>query len=682
MIWIWLKEKEARCAEFTTPFTYTGGKANLKIAARDKYAVYVNGNYVCNGRGIHDVPAHKSVAQFDLTPFLKNGENNLLIESTYVHVEPEAFPMPSAVAFEVVAEDKILARSDKDTLCRQPKRFCTGDMINDMLGLSLRYDFTAQEEDWQTCRVVETGCLETPKRIQNVTLASPLPSTIVAQGVFAYQGGNTVAQKMQDAWMCTKRFLQMTGKERTQAADLKEPVTFKGDNGDGIFVIADLGLETTGLITFSVTVDKPCRAYLGWGEHLVDLRVRTEINGVGHDRNFAQEFFFKAGENNLDAYLERIGGRYLCLFVETDTLTVKKLSIREAQYPFKKPERDFGDRLLNKIYDVSRRTLELCAHEYYEDCPWREQGLYADGSYQMLFGYSAFEEYEFPRESLRLMAYASRKDGFVELRTPMYSGFTIPAHSAHWLWSLVANAEADFDEAFVKEMLPYAEKILSSFQKRTNETGITVFVEPEYWNWHDWIPGLGTDDFIRTEYIPEDADGVMTAIICRLAKGIADLEEKCGNAKKAEELREYSLELQEKIENFYDEEKGLYASFIRQNGKEGYHAYTQAMVILAKDLPKEKAAYICDCLKNPDGKMYDVGLGTLVWKYDAIIKCENNPAWCVEDICRIFSPMVFGGATSFWETPYGEADFLDAGSLCHAWASVACHIFTKYLPQK
>lgn len=482
--------------------------------------------------------------------------------------------------------------------------------------------------------------------------------------------------------MNTMRFLEMTGKERVHVADLKEPVRFQAKEGDGVFVIADMGMETTGSITFSLSVDSACRAYIGWGEHLVDLRLRTEINGIGYNRNFAQTFFLAAGENNFDGYLERIGGRYLCLFVESDAVTISKLTIREAQYPFPMPKRDFGDRLLNKIFDVERRTLQLCAHEYYEDCPWREQGFYADGSYQMLFGYSAFEEYEFPRESLRLMAHASRKDGFVELRTPMYSGFTIPAHSAHWLWSLVANAEADFDEEFVKEMLPYAEKILETFQSRTNETGITVFVEPEYWNWHDWIPGLGTDDFIRSEYIPEDADGVMTAIICRLANGLSSLEKKCGRIEKAERFSCYAKELQDKIENFYDEEKGLYASFIRKDGKEGYHAYTQAMVILAKDLPGERAAYLCDCLKNPEGRIHDVGLGTLVWKYDAIIKCEKNPSWCVEDICRIFAPMVYSGATSFWETPYGEADFLDAGSLCHAWASVGCYIFTKYLSQK
>lgn len=44
--------------------------------------------------------------------------------------------------------------------------------------------------------------------------------------------------------------------------------------------------------------------------------------------------------------------------------------------------------------------------------------------------------------------------------------------------------------------------------------------------------------------------------------------------------------------------------------------------------------------------------------------------------------MLFNGATSFYETEYGEADFADAGSLCHGWSSVACYVFDKYLQSK
>lgn len=680
MVWIWVKNQDERCAEFQTEFVYHGGEAVLKIAAKDKFAVYINGQFVYHGRGIHDVPKHKTVTSVNVTAFLKRGNNVLRVESAYVHVEKEAFFMPSAVAFEITANGKMLVCSGKDTLCRKGSCFFAGGVVTGMLGIALSYDFTASGEKWEKSTVVDTGCEETPRRIPLLTTGKPLPSTIVAQGIFAFRDGETLGEKMQRAWLSTKRFAEMTGKNRTLYADLHEAVHFSVAGGDGVFVLADIGFETAGVVTFSLTVDKPCKAYLGWGEHLADLRVRTEID----DRNFAQEFKLKAGKNEFDGYLERVGCRYLCLYVESDGLTVERLSVREVNYPFRYPKKDFGDRLLNRIYETGRRTLDLCAHEYYEDCPWREQGHYADGRYQMLFGYSAFEEYEYPRESLRLMAYATRQDGFVELRSPMANPFTIPAHTAHWLLAVCENAAADYNETFIREMLPYAEKMLSAFQKRTNEIGITVFSETEYWNWHDWTSGLegGDELFMRSTPLPADGDGILTVFICKAAKEFAVLERKVGNVEKADELAAYAEELSEKLENFYDEKTGLYASYVRQaTGKEGYHAYMQALVVLAKDLPKDKAERICAAMKNPKGMMEDVGFGTLVWKYEAIIQSTGDIAWCVDDICERCGTMLFSGATSYWETPLGEADFDDAGSLCHAWTSVACYIFDKYLPQ-
>lgn len=44
--------------------------------------------------------------------------------------------------------------------------------------------------------------------------------------------------------------------------------------------------------------------------------------------------------------------------------------------------------------------------------------------------------------------------------------------------------------------------------------------------------------------------------------------------------------------------------------------------------------------------------------------------------------MLFQGATSYWETSLGEADFDDTGSLCHGWSAVGCYVFDKYLQQK
>ena len=65
-------------------------------------------------------------------------------------------------------------------------------------------------------------------------------------------------------------------------------------------------------------------------------------------------------------------------------------------------------------------------HEHYEDCPWREQALYAmDSRNQMLCGYYVFQNKEFAASSLRLLALGQREDGLLELCAPARVGVTL-----------------------------------------------------------------------------------------------------------------------------------------------------------------------------------------------------------------------------------------------------------------
>ena len=40
--------------------------------------------------------------------------------------------------------------------------------------------------------------------------------------------------------------------------------------------------------------------------------------------------------------------------------------------------------------------------------------------------------------------------------------------------------------------------------------------------------------------------------------------------------------------------------------------------------------------------------------------------------------MLRNGATTFWETEKGEADFDGAGSLCHGWSAIPLYVINKY----
>ncbi len=666
--------------EFERPFIYNGGKIELRISADFKYAAYIGETMVSCGQ-YADLPYYKSVNQVEITSFAKQGENVLRVLAWHMGEDCSVCrAMTAAVAFEILVDGKIVAKSDKNTCCREAVGYQRSGLITRQLGYGFTYDFTESEKEWELATEVETGFVEVERPIKKTTVSPLCVSKIVAQGVFAYRpefANMTAAGQVQNAWLSSLRFAEMTGKNRLTNDTLNASLTFTAKGGNGVFVLADMGKETCGYLGFTVTVDKPCKMIVGWGEHLADLRIRTEREG----RNFALEFSLKAGENVFDDYLLRLGCRYLCIFVESESVTVSRLGIREVSYPFNFIKKDFGDKLYNAIYELGRRTLSLSAHEHYEDCPWREQALYGmDSRNQMLFGYGAFEEYQLPRATILMIAQSMQEDGLIALTPPARMTITIPSFTAYWLIAIGENAEVDYDEKFVKEILPFAEKGLNALLKQEKESGLSVLTDTPYWNFHEWSEGLDGGEIFRTEKIDEESDCLLTALTAVAAKKIAYLFEKVGNQEKAQALYATAERLCGKLENFYDEEKGFYASYIKEGVKHGYHEYTQAVVLFTDSVPNNRIKGLCTALKSPiEYKLVPVTFAALQPKYEALIKYTGDMEYCLKDVEEKFGSMLLQGATSYWETAYGEADFDDAGSLCHGWSAVCCWVLDKYL---
>ena len=670
---IWLRETGSpRYAEFLSVFSYAGGRAELKISADRQYAALINGQYAANGQ-YADPPHVCSYDLVDVTALLHEGQNELVVIAFHSDADfALARTAEPGVSFALSIDGKIAARSGAETLCRASARYRAGAVVTPQLGYGWEYDFTAAEGGWEPC-VPAPARAERPRPIRRCALSSPLPAEVAAQGIFSYRGGNTAAERAQNAWLSTLRFSAMTGEPRPEAARLCRPVTFRADEGDGVFVLVDLGRETAGYLSLSVSVKEDCDAVLVWGEHLADLRIRSQVGG----RNFASALRLAAGKNELDEYLHRMGCRYLCLFAECSEITVGRLTLRASEYPFHTVKRSFDDRLLQKIYETGERTLRLCVHEHYEDCPWREQALYGmDSRNQMLFGYSVFEEYELPRAGLRLLAETARADGLLDLCAPARAAITIPAFSAYWLIALRENADADFDEPFLREMFPYALGMLEVFRAHTDGRGLYAFPEPCYWNFHEWTAGLDGDVIFRDAPIEPYGDGALTALVLIAVRGIAALALRLGETKQVAAANAYAARLAAALDGYYDEEKGLYASRLTESGLEGWHAYTQALFVLTGELSPERARRLCAELKE-EKRVVPMTFASLQLKYDAILKTDGDVSFCVNEVCDVFGKMLFSGATSYWETAYGEADFDDAGSLCHGWSAVGCWLLCR-----
>ena len=153
--------------------------------------------------------------------------------------------------------------------------------------------------------------------------------------------------------------------------------------------------------------------------------------------------------------------------------------------------------------EVSAQTLRLCMHEHYEDCPWREQSLYAmDSRNQMLFGYYAFGEYDFPESSIRLLYEGMHEDGNVSICAPTDSDMVIPSFTMFWVLELEELVRFSGRLNTGRELLDGVKRVVRSYAAHIDgRTNLLHTPDPErYWNFYEWAPGLDGDASLKSDY--------------------------------------------------------------------------------------------------------------------------------------------------------------------------------------
>ncbi len=134
-------------------------------------------------------------------------------------------------------------------------------------------------------------------------------------------------------------------------------------------------------------------------------------------------------------------------------------------------------------------------HEHYEDCPWREQALYAmDSRNQMLFGYYAFGEYEFARASLYLMSQGQReKDGLLDICFPTDNKLTIPSFSLMYFIEMREYIVYSGDTSLAEECYHVLTGLAKAFLSRIDSTGLCPSFysdDGDYWGFYEWSETL------------------------------------------------------------------------------------------------------------------------------------------------------------------------------------------------
>lgn len=688
--WIWCdhSQTENQYACFLQDFT-AKADATLYIAADMNYAAFVNGQYV-PGFAWSDYPEQRSVDVLDITPYLRNGNNRLCVMAYCQVVSSHTYRAGKpCLRFAVMAGETPLAVSGENTLSRRAPDYEQGEMEWISPQIAHTFHYNAQLADnwlspsytpnsaWHPSVEVADGPALRTRPLSQLELGQPCETKVLTYGVFndpPASADKTPGYRMQYA------SLGFRGMVATNDGPLTLPraegISLSACGGDGLYTVIDCGEMTTGLFTMDVELPADCDVFIGFGEHLDDLRVRTLVSNC----EFSAVYRGKAGRQQFTHYFKRLGCRYLQLFIYAPNVTLHYVGLRPVMYPVQVlPAPQTADRLTRAIYAMAVRTLRLCMHEHYEDCPSREQSMYAmDSRVQMLCGYYAFGETAMPRESIRLMAEGQREDGFFEMCAPSTFELTIPSFSLALLGALYDYVQHSGDLDFAAEQLGRFGRCLQAFLPQMTDSGLlSDFTTAEHWNFYEWNDGLNgrmgnSGRSLEGRYAPLQAMFVMAA------EQYLTLCDKTGVAPFTPELPAIVARIRKASQAFWDESKQVFCTCL--DAQQPDCELVQALMVCAGITDDRQRKILLDKLANPDENgLVPVTLSYSLFKYDALMtQPDRYAAFVKEDIARIWGGLLFKGATAFWETQRGAWDFEGIGSLCHGWSAVPVYLYRCY----
>lgn len=663
----------------------------LRIAAIGDFAAWIDGTPVGHGQ-FSDYPDAPTFFEFAIPGEFTAGEHVLAVTGYRRGANFSTFrDGPSGLCVLLELGEARIASDATWRACRN-RCYRSGEIerVTLQLGFVMEYD-ARQEDRWQFAEYDDAAWAFAVPVERPVPIARPIPpldegericGTVVMQGFLTRppQPAGTFADAVRSSSLRLAPPGQLFGGTGEFGNELPRldgvrtfelPVPALPENGTWLTV--DLGGELLGLLEFELEAPAGAILDLSHGEHLADGRVRAKIGG----RNFTDRYHCREGRNHFTFPFRRLGCRYLELQVTAASAPVKirYLGMRPLTLPLPaESEFDNGDRQVEQLRRTALRTLRLCMHEHYEDCPWREQSLYAyDSRNQALFGYYAWGNWSFAQTSFELLGRGIRPDWELELCAPARCGVTIPVFSLAWMVAAEEAGRYSGNDGLFGKFAPQMAAMLEHHLSRM-DPALGLCRTPEgksIWNFYEWAPGLDGGE----PSSPTHFSALYNLYLLLALRACGAMEQRVRGVSTFETA---ARELAAAIHRiFYDSRSGCYRTFLDGTVLSGLHEHTNALALLLK-LPEsgEEPAILRAFL---DSRLAPAGISPLPFLIDALM--EQGPearAFVSERITKTFSAMLNRGGDTLWETPRGERDFDGAGSLCHAWSSVSVYFNGAY----
>lgn len=360
--------------------------------------------------------------------------------------------------------------------------------------------------------------------------------------------------------------------------------------------------------------------------------------------------------------------RYLGLTITTgaEPLTVRAAGHRFTAYPYSiAGEFRCSDPKLEKIWRVALRTMLLCSHETFEDCPHYEQMQYAgDTMITSKIAMLTTGDYRLTKQALYHFDWSRLSDGLTQSRFPSRLVQIIPSWSLHWITCVRDYAMCSGDVATVKDLMPGMTAVLDWFRRHGDTDGLPAKLP--FWNITDWCP------WWPRGVVPGSADGPTCIIAAQYIVALEEtgdlyllLGDTAAHAQFVMEARELRFALHAR---FWSETEGLYVD--RPGGPE-ISQYGNAWAVLCGAAGVREREILLRRFPHDE----KLAPGSFFWwhaGFAALARCGGYDR--MPEFLGPWHESVDGGLDTFVE----ENSYWR--SLCHAWsAHPALEFLTRVL---
>lgn len=644
--WIWYETsaKADSYGEFYDSFSFEGQQVTLSVSCDSNYAAYINGKLAAFGQ-YADFEHYKVADSVDVTASCKKGKNHLAIIVWHYQEASSAYsPQKAGLLYELRSASDILAYSATATLCRESHVYRIGQkkLITGQMGFSFEYDAN-KEDGWMTGSLTDFSA------------AVPIDKTMD---------------------------LHLRPNKKLTLEDRCPSALMVCESVSEYRYLFDLTREEVGFLDLEVSSDTAQPLTIAYSEHLIEGT--TKVPRIIGGRDFSVVYHTKPGKNSYMNPFRRLGARYLEICCKYP-ITVAYAGIRPTMYPLTRTSFAPKSDLDRRIYEICVRTLELCLHEHYEDCPWREQCFYAmDSRNQMLCGYIAFHEFEAVRAGLSRFGQDRHESGFLSICCPNASDahLFIPSFSLHYFTAVDEYTRYSKDTTLALEVYDKLTSLLKNFAANKKD-GLLTCLSGKAWNFYEWRPMLdGSLESVLTQ-TPKEApnvDIILNALYCLALTHMAAIADAIGYD--SAPYTQEASEIRDAIRSaFYRPDTGLFSTFIEV---EHYSETANALSILCGAAADDTALFIAEQMTvNPD-RFVPASLSMKCFPYDALLMADREKygPWVLDQIRYRYKIMLDAGSTTVWEDEEGAAAFDNAGSLCHGWSSIPiyyCYILQDLL---